>query len=271
MSRHRCWCFTINNFTTSDWFAVKNLFKKAKYGISGEEKGANGTPHLQGYVSLENALSLKVMKKNLCRAHLIVANGTDEQNKAYCSKESNNIYEVGEISVGQGSRQDIKEISQKIKNGDITLEECMFDYPEIYVKYSRALEKMFCAVAPARSVPPEVHWRWGSSGTGKTRYCIEKHPDHYIKDGTSWWDNYKNQEAIIIDDFDNQIPFRVLLRLIDRYAYQGQIKGGYVQITSPFIYITCEYPPEIYWNGNELAQVKRRLTSVNEIKKGVSV
>lgn len=266
MSRHRCWCFTINNFQSSDWFAVKYLFKKAKYAICGEEIGAQGTPHLQGYINLENALSLNVMKKGLTRAHLTVANGTDEQNKKYCSKDATNLYEVGEVSVGQGTRTDMKEISQIIRNGDMTLDEMMFEYPEIYMRYSRSLEKMFNAVAPVRSVPPEVHWRWGLAGTGKTRYCVEKHPDHYIKDGTSWWDNYKTQEAIIIDDFENSIPFRILLRMLDRYSYQGQIKGGYVQINSPFIYITCEFPPEHYWSGNELAQIKRRLTSVVEIK-----
>lgn len=266
MSRHRAWCFTINNFSSSDWFAVKNLFKNAKYGICGEEIGATGTPHLQGYVHLVNALSLNVMKKCLTRAHLTVANGSDEDNKRYCSKDNKNIYEVGEISVGQGTRTDIKEITKKIKDREITLEDLMFDYPEMYVKYSRSFEKMFNAVSPVRSEPPKVFWRWGLAGTGKTRYCVEKHPDHYIKDGTPWWDNYKQNEAIIIDDFDNQIPFRTLLKMLDRYDFQGQIKGGYVRINSPFIYITCEFPPEYYWSGNELAQVKRRLTFVEEIK-----
>nr|WAE42952.1 MAG: replication associated protein [Cressdnaviricota sp.] len=266
MSRHRAWCFTINNYSSTDEFAVKYLFKKAKYGIYGQEIGAKGTPHLQGYIHLENALSLDVMRKSLTRAHLTVANGSDEDNKRYCSKEGKNIYEVGEISIGQGTRTDIKEIAKKIKDREITLEDLMFDYPEMYVKYSRSFEKMINAVSPARSVPPKVFWRWGLSGTGKTRYCVEKHPDHYIKDGTSWWDNYKTNEAIIIDDFDNQIPYRTLLRMLDRYDFQGQIKGGYVRINSPFIYITCEHPPEYYWGGNELQQIKRRLTSVEEIK-----
>jgi len=265
MSRHRSWCITLNNFTSSDKFSMDMLFKRCKFGVVADEVGENGTPHLQGYVSLNSPLSLIAIKKYLPRAHFIVANGSDEENLIYCTKDGKNIKQVGVPSVGQGSRTDIKELAQKIKDGEITLEECMFEYPELYVRYSRSLEKMFNAVMLPRDTPPEVYWRYGLAGTGKTRYCIEKHPSHYVKDGTPWWDNYNQQDAIIIDDFDNSIPYRTLLRILDRYVYQGQVKGSYVQINSPFIYITCEHPPQHYWQGNELEQVLRRLTSVQEI------
>lgn len=243
------------------------LFKRCKFAVVGEEVGEQGTPHLQGYVSLNSPLSLAAMKKFLPRAHLIVSSGTDEDNLKYCTKDGHNIKQVGEPSVGQGSRTDITELAKKIKDREITLEEVMFDYPEIYVRYSRSLEKMFNAVMVARlaDIAPEVHWRWGLAGTGKTRYCVEKHPSHYIKDNTPWWDLYNQEEAIIIDDFDNNIPFRTLLRLLDRNKYPGQVKGGYIQVNSPYIYITCEFPPENFWEGNELVQVTRRLTSVQEI------
>lgn len=266
MSRNRSWCITINNFTPTDWSCIKYLFKSATYAICAEEVGEAGTPHLQAYCTMATALSLAVMKKHLPRAHLLIAIGSDKENQVYCSKQGKNIYEVGEPRVGQGSRTDITEIANKIKNLEITLEDCMFEYPELYVRYSRSLEKMFNAVMKPRSEPPKVFWLFGKAGTGKTRFCIEKHDSHYVKDGTPWWDNYTQQEAIIIDDFDNNIPYRTLLRILDRYVYQGQVKGSYVQISSPYIYITCEFQPEHFWGGNELAQVKRRLTSVREIK-----
>lgn len=267
MSRHRSWCITINNFTDSDWFGIKYLFKKAAYGICGEEKGnLLQTPHLQAYVRLSSPLSLQIMKKSLPRAHLIIANGTDSENKDYCTKEGVNIYEVGELSIGQGNRSDIEEVTKLIRDGEITLEDLMFEYPKLYVKYSRSFEKMFNAVMKVRSQPPIVTWLYGLAGTGKTRYCVDTHPIHYIKDNTPWWDGYTQQEAIIIDDFDNTIPFRTLLRIIDRYAYPAQVKGSYIQVNSPFIYITCEFPPEHFWAGNTLEQILRRITSVQEIK-----
>jgi len=271
MSRHRAFCFTINNPLPSDHFAVELLMKKAKYGIVGNEKGdLNAHPHIQGYVSLVNPLSFNAFKKYLSRAHIEVSGGTDEDNYQYCSKQGD-FKEWGEKSIGQGSRTDIKEIASLIKSGDITLMDIMFDYPDMYLKYSRSFEKMFSAVQPHRSEPPQVFWYWGLAGTGKTRSVIDKHgPDNvYIKDGTSWWDSYAQQEAILIDDFDNNIPYRTLLRIIDRYRYQGQVKGGYVNINSPYIYITCEFEPSHYWQGNELDQVMRRLTSVQEIKKNI--
>jgi len=265
MSRSRAWCFVINNYTASDEFAVKNLFNTAvEYGCVGKEVGKEkGTPHLQGYCRLKSPWSLAVMKKHLVRAKLIVANGGDMANQVYSSKESLWL-ETGTPSE-QGKRNDIHDIAQLIKNKEITLEDLMFEYPLQYVKYSRSFEKMFNAVMEPRSELPEVHWRYGSAGTGKTRYCIDKHPSHYIKDNTSWWDGYIQQEAIIIDDFDDNIPYRTLLRILDRYKYLGQVKGSYVQINSPYIYITSEHPPSYYWSGNELAQVTRRLTSVQEI------
>lgn len=266
--RHRAYCFTINNYTSSDHFAVDMLMKKAIYGIVGEEVGDKGTPHLQGYIHLANPLSFNALKKFITRANIRVAGGDDSQNFTYCSKDGK-YKEWGQKSEGQGKRNDIKEIADLIRSHQITLEEIMFDYPDMYLKYSRSFEKMFNAVQPHRTEKPEIHWRWGLAGTGKTRWVIQKHGENnvYIKDGTSWWDGYLQQDVILIDDFDNNIPYRTLLRILDRYRYQGQVKGGYVNINSPYIFITCEHPPSYYWKENELEQVMRRLTSVLEIKK----
>lgn len=268
MSRHRAWCFTINNYTATDEFSVSYLMKnKAKYGICGKEVApSTGTPHLQCYIHLQNPLSLNMMRKFIPRAHFIVANGSDNDNHDYCNKGGNAI-EWGEMSEGQGARLDIKEVADKIRNLELTEYELMFDYPELYVRYGKMFEKMFKAVQPQRQDPPQVIWRWGLAGVGKTRYVMDRHTAEnvYIKDNTKWWDGYNQQKVILFDDFDNDLPYRTLLRILDRYPYQGQVKCGYVNINSPIMYITCEYPPEHYWSGNQLEQVTRRLAHIEEI------
>lgn len=270
-TRTRTWCFTINNYSEADLFQVQSMMSRGipsvSYGIVGKEIGESATPHLQGYVRFTNALSFNSIKGKLPRAHIEQSKGDDSDNRRYCSKEGN-FQEWGELSYNkQGERTDIKKIADMIRNHEITQEELMFDYPEEYLKYSRSFEKMFRAAEPHREEPPQVVWLYGLAGTGKTRYVIDKHgaSNVYIKDGTSWWDGYTQHDVILIDDFDNQIPYRTLLRILDRYRYQGQVKGGYVNINSPFIYITCEFPPSRYWSENELRQVTRRLTQVTEV------
>jgi len=265
-SRHRSFCFTINNPDHSDLFGARLLARAAKYAIIGKETGANGTPHLQGYISLNHPCSFERMKKALPRAHIETSSGSDLQNQKYCSKEGD-FEEWGEPSEGQGSRVDLHEIAGLIRAKLVTLEGIMFDYPEIYFRYSTAIGRMMAAAMPPRETAPTVSWIWGKAGVGKTRYCVEKHPTHYIKDNTMWWDNYTQQDAIIIDDYDtDSIPYRTFLRILDRYKYQGQVKGGYVNVNSPFIYITSEFPPDYFWEGNALAQVLRRIAIVQELK-----
>jgi len=92
---------------------------------------------------------------------------------------------------------------------------------------------------------------------------VEKHPGNfYIKPEGKWWDGYVQQQAIILDDWYHSTPFRELLTLLDRYKCTREVKGGSVKINSPFIYITSEYAPEYFFQGTELDQLRRRITSV---------
>jgi hypothetical protein len=119
--------------------------------------------------------------------------------------------------------------------------------------------------------PPTIYWFHGQAGSGKTRearqYCIDNDLSFYFKDNTQWWDGYRQQDAVIIDDFDHTSwNYRELLRVLDRYEHQVQIKGGYIPLNSRVIIITCEFHPSRLWNGNTLFQVTRCLQRINEIK-----
>lgn len=270
--RSRGWTYTVNNWTDTDVIHVRALRKDSVWGVYQYERGAEGTPHIQGAVYYKNARALKSMKKMLPRAHLEPMRGTCSHSKEYCTKQDETFVAVGEEwgeMPEQGRRRDLETIATEVVQGK-ALDKVANDDPGTYVRYSKGLTMLRNTLQKHRSEPPTVYWLWGKAGTGKTRFAFDmfKPEEIYIKDGTMWWDNYEQQKCIVIDDFDGKWPFRDLLRLLDRYPYQGQVKGGYVKINSPFIVITCEYAPSTLYDvdANQLAQVTRRLHKITEIK-----
>lgn len=105
---------------------------------------------------------------------------------------------------------------------------------------------------------------------GKTKHVYDEHDDIYVKDETQWWDGYTGNDVILFDDFRGQIPFNVMLRILDRYPYQGQVKGGYTHINSEHIFITsCKKPTEIYKSEDvkeNIDQMVRRIDNILLLK-----
>jgi len=97
MSQTRRWIFTLNNYSEEDVKHFKALSDVVTYVVFGKEVGENGTPHLQGYLELKTKRRMKGVKELLCdRVHLEIARGTQEENKAYCSKQDVEFFERGD-------------------------------------------------------------------------------------------------------------------------------------------------------------------------------
>lgn len=180
-----------------------------------------------------------------------------EGSMKYCRKSETRIagpFKKGE-EPAQGKRTDLELIAKKIMAGT-PIEQIAMEEGEMFVKYHGGMKAMANIVTKHRTTKPTIIWLHGLAGTGKTSYVFDKHgfENVYVKDGTAWWDGYCGQTAIVIDDFDGKWPYRDLLRLLDRYPYQGQVKGSVVKINSPFIYITCEFQPEHFYE-NEVPDV----------------
>lgn len=257
--------FTLNNYTRDEEIAIRNFITlKAIFSVIGHEVGDEGTPHLQGYVSMATRVRFSTIKRRFPRIHLEKARGSDEQNLDYCTKQDKNPFIFGEPDK-KPTRSDLHTICKELAEG-CPLNQAALNNPEVYVKYSSGLTKFAYHTQQPRSVddPPMTIWIWGPSGTGKTRFVYDQmpHDQIYIKDDTQWWDGYIQQSCVLVDDFDGRWPFRNFLRLLDRYPYQAQVKGGYVVVNSGIIVITCEYSPQHFWHDNELLQVTRRLQHI---------
>jgi len=254
MSQCRRWCFTLNNYSNAEEETCKLI--ECAYLVIGREVGEEGTKHLQGYIEFDGGKRLATMKKLIPRAHFESCKGTAKQNITYCKKQGD-VFEKGEPKQ-QGRRTDLEEIASLVE-AKTSIREIAEQFPSSFIRYNRGIMEYKNLLQEHRDTPPCVVWLWGSTGVGKTRTATEDFISFYIKDGTQWWNGYEQQEAIVIDDFDGKWPFRDLLRLLDRYPYQGQTKGGYVKVNSPFIIITCSNPPEHIWRGDELEQIRRRI------------
>lgn len=258
MSRARGWCFTVNNPDTKP---TVEMWGVPKYLVIGMEVGESGTPHWQGYVEYDQPKTLAGMKKIHATAHFEKRMGTPKQAADYCKKDGEYI-EHGELPA-QGKRTDLEEACTDILSGEFKPE----DHPAVYVKFHKGIQALISSQIKPRTEKPKVVWLWGETGVGKTREAYGNGESVYFKDNTRWWDGYTGQKTIIIDDIDpKEWGLRDILRLLDRYPYQGQTKGGYVHINSPVIYITCDKGPERFWPGAYLDQVMRRIDECTEVK-----
>lgn len=135
--RSRGWCFTINNDTYDDLDSILAL--DCNYLVFGFEEGAQGTPHIQGYVYFSNQRTLQSLSQKLKRAHLSIARGSASQNRDYCSKEGD-FYEFGSIP-SQGFRTDLSDLIKMINNNEDT-SNIIDQFPGQYVRYHSGIEKM---------------------------------------------------------------------------------------------------------------------------------
>jgi hypothetical protein len=97
--RTRRWVFTLNNPEVSKEELLEMIKERAatRYVVIGEEVApTTGTIHYQGFVEYENAATFEQLKARLPLAHIERAKGSNQQNKAYCTKD-NNFVEDGKV------------------------------------------------------------------------------------------------------------------------------------------------------------------------------
>lgn len=249
----RCWTFTLNNYTEKDVQMFKDFEKK--YLSMGREIGESGTPHLQGCIIWLRNYTFKSLKKLVPKAHWEKAREIDCMN--YTFKDQDYYLEDNRR---QGQRTDLLGVADRLNTGG--LQSVIDENPREYIKYHSGIEKLAFRKQKDRDFKPEVFWLYGKTGTGKTRYVFENEKDIWFSGrDLKWWDGYENQEAVIFDDFRRDFcTFHELLRILDRYPYNVNVKGGFRKFNSKRIYITtCFHPQELYDTREDIQQLIRRI------------
>lgn len=261
----RRWCFTINNPT--NWVYLGG---DMKYLIYQQEKGENGTMHLQGYVKFNKSMSLKGAKEAIGQnCHVEPAKGTDAQCIAYCSKEESRIdgpWSWGEPGEDQGKRNDLNEVRLLLDNG-ASMRSIATEHFSPWVKYHKSFEKYLslCETDYSQEFRDvELIVYVGPTGCGKTMWAYEKYGVKnvyklpYGNSNNLWFDGYRNQKVLLIDDFRGHIPYWNFLNLTDRYPYQCQVKGSMIYAAWDTVVVTSNSIPSTWWN-DDLAPFWRRV------------
>lgn len=267
MPNFKSWVFTLNNPHKQDRdFKQRLLSEDISYLILAKEKGESGTPHYQGYVTFREGKSFSFFHNGFPKAHWEKAIGSRADNMKYCTKEDASPLIIDDQH--QGERTDLRVVYAMIQDGLDAVAIC--DFAAVaYMRNHNAIDKLIERRQAHRTKgaePPLVYVLYGDAGAGKTRHIYDKYDseDIYTCDNANDWTGYTQQKVILLDDIDcSVIPYRRLLRLLDRYPCTMNKKYGSVKINSPKIYITSEVHPRDWYAGcGEIYALLRRITKI---------
>jgi len=263
----RQWVFTVNNPTPLEVEVLKAAGNLCKYMIVGHEVGENGTPHLQGYVTMKNACRFTSIKQLVGdRAHVEPAKGNVEQNFKYCSKDGE-FWELNDRPLFPAEKGKLEQ--QRYKRAwdlacEGSLEDIAEESPDIMLRHYNTLKKIKADKILERQLEDTLEkseWYWGKTRTGKSRKARTENPDAYLKCANKWWDGYSDQEVVLLEDYDKKHDGLIhhIKIWADRYPFPAEIKGSTIKIRPKKLIITSNYHPRDIWtDASDLEPILER-------------
>nr|QCO93528.1 replication-associated protein [Reptile-associated circular DNA molecule] len=279
--RAKRWCFTWNN-PPEDWkiqIAENRLLKnQIKYLIAEHEIGAQGTPHIQGYVRLEQRLFRNTLYSFL-PVYWIVARGSELDNFKYCTKDGHDIFEIGQrlgiVETWYSKVQKLKNMLNDLMNSPWW--EFEEKWPvEAFYQYNRLQQYRTNHAKRNKIWNGNLHhknfWIWGPAGTGKTTWGRSQGDeslngsDIYVKNVNRWWDGFDGDttKIVCIEDYPHDGSYLSKYLKTDRFEITGEYKGGSVKIfPGKFILIvTSNYSIDDVFQKDDAEALKRRFHEV---------
>lgn len=249
----------------------KQLNDKMSYLITCEDSTQDGKFHGHAFVNYKNAVVMNTVKKSFgadCHIEKPVQNSACiKYVRGLLDKyetRKHNIIEHGTPPNDNGVKNINKIIEDCENMGDI-----MDKHPEEYCRYRNGLKDLMNRKQSKNRYikPPNVIWKYGPTGTGKTDEAFNADATH-VEYANGFFSDWEDARIISIEEMDGGIPFKTLLKLTDRYHnyYRVNIKGGYKLVDLDTIYITgSKHPRECYplqTERDSINQLLRRITKL---------
>lgn len=116
-------------------------------------------------------------------------------------------------------------------------------------------------------------WICGQSGSGKTSSVYTQFPDAYPKPRSQWWDGYRDEPVVVLDDID-KFDVRLggkLKHWADEYPFIAEAKGSSRKIRPVRLFVTSQYTIEEIWGDQETREALLRRFIVIEKKLGEEI
>lgn len=267
----RNWAITDHTLKSEDFYKLIYDEGGIKYLVLGKEIcPSTGKQHWQGAVIFNHEKSMDKVRKLLPGVHVERMRKSELANERYCKKDGEWI-ELGDPPSGQGKRNDLKKIIDMVKTGISDKEICEdIELAPTWGRNYRALAEIRTMFEVERNWVTEVIYIHGPAGCGKSRLAYEAGATFVEIVGRRFINGYNGEDIVCFDDVDKDtFPSRgQLLKLMDRYPYKIDIKGGSRNWKPKIIYMTSNFPPEETFYAIPYDEaVKRRITKIVNLEK----
>ena len=232
------------------------------------EHHKDGNPHLHAWIEWEEQFFTRNIRLfDYKGQHPNIGRMQDKRKNTrnnaltYMMKEDNNLFVKG-IDLEQwkySCKNKTKYMYEDLIKGNIQLNELVEKQPQLLMNYNRLkinLEAYNLDKKENLNIMKtnENLWIFGHPGTGKTYYATHLYPKFYMKQQNKWWDGYKGEEVVILDDLDDASMSHYIKIWADNYNTTGEIKNGTIQLNFKVFIITSNYMPRNLWKNDKQVQ-----------------
>jgi len=247
-----------------DYQSAENYFKTIEfidYFCFQYEKGLMGNLHLQGFMHFEKPMDFNVVRKVFPTIHLQPCDGTNQDNIDYCCKSNTKLDGYDFVACGvapaeERSRTDMTEFYNDVAEL-MPIDELFAKHPHATLIGLNRIETMQQRIIDGKfkNLVRQLHvtYIYGEPDTGKTTYLqrvLGLMPIKYgkITDYKSYnFDEYKNQDIIVFDEYDSQYPLTMFNDILDGQPRELHARYGNRIACYTKAFIISNYAPtELY-------------------------
>lgn len=258
MSQGRYWLLTIPHHDYLPYLPNQLNWIKGQL----EQGNDTGYLHWQLFAAFKSKARMAAVKRlfgQSCHAELSRSSAAESYVWKDDTAIANTRFELGEKPLNRNSAADWDKIRDSAIAGRLV------DIPaDVYVRHYGNLRRIAADNLAPAPIERTVVTYWGSTGTGKSRRAWDEAGwDAYPKDPrTKFWDGYRGQDSVVIDEFRGDVAIGHLLRWFDRYPVNVEIKGSAVPLIATKIWITSNLSPQQWYpdlDDETLAALLRRM------------